>query len=455
MAHLLTDQTLHSLATELRAGRLQSRQLVASALERILDPDGEGTRAFVEVDQQAAFEAATACDMMLADGRDTLPLLGIPISVKDLFDIEGQVTRAGSVILADAPPATRDAPAIARLRAAGAVFIGRTNMTEFAFSGIGINPHYGTPANPFDRASTPRIPGGSSSGAAVSVTDGMAAAAIGTDTGGSTRIPPALCGAVGFKPTARRIPTEGAFPLSASLDSVGPIARSVGCCILLDQIMSGSPVRTHEPATLRGLRLLVPRNHLTEHLDDDVAHAFAGALAALANAGAELIETRLEALDMLGDRRVGAGLAPVEAYAVHRAWYHEREADYDPRVHGRIAFGADASAADYIDMLAWRKAFIEQATAECARYDAIIAPTVPCIAPVIADIVAASDDDYFKTNARVLRNTSVVNALDGCALTIPCHQPGEAPVGLTIAGTAMQDEHILRIGLGVEDALRP
>src|SRR6266478_4603887 len=231
-----TWPTLPTLAADLAAGRTTSRELVETALARIADPEGEGRRVFVKVYDAAARAAADAQDRLRKAGYVASPLAGIRVSIKDLFDVAGEVTLAGSKALDNMPPATADAPIVARLKAAGAVIIGRTNMTEFAFSGVGINPHYGTPGNPYDRS---LIPGGSSAGAPISVADGMAAVAIGTDTGGSVRIPAALCGLVGFKPTQYRVPRDGATPLSATLDSIGPIGVSVACCALTDAVMAG------------------------------------------------------------------------------------------------------------------------------------------------------------------------------------------------------------------------
>ena len=222
--------TLAELRTALDEGRATSLTLTEAALARIADPAGEGARVFTRVYAGQARAAAGAADLLRGAGLARSAIDGLPISIKDLFDVAGETTMAGSVVLADAPPATDTAVIVRRLLAAGAVIVGRTNMTEFAYSGIGINPHYGTPRNPWDRE-TGRIPGGSSSGAAVSVTDNMAAAAIGTDTGGSVRIPAALCGLTGFKPTARRVPLDGALPLATRLDSIGPIAASVRCCV--------------------------------------------------------------------------------------------------------------------------------------------------------------------------------------------------------------------------------
>src|SRR5262249_29275217 len=275
-------------AAAMIAAGAKRRALVEECLARIDDQAGEGARAFLKVHADEARAAADFYDHLHAAGRAPSPFAGIPISVKDLFDVAGDVTTAGSVILRDAPPAQHDAPAIARLRAAGFIAIGRTSMTEFAFSGLGINPHYDTPRNPYDRAAA-RIPGGSSSGAAVSVTDGMAFGAIGTDTGGSCRIPAALCGIVGFKPTAHRVPTQGAFPLSTSLDSIGPLAATVECAAVLDAVLAGEPIAPLQPFPVPGLRLAVPQTMVLDNLEPAVSGAFDAALTLLRKAGAVIV----------------------------------------------------------------------------------------------------------------------------------------------------------------------
>ena len=256
--------TLPVLAANLAAGRTTSRTLIEEALARIADPAGEGRRTFVKVYADAARVAAEAQDRLRAAGYVASPLAGLPVSIKDLFDVAGEVTLAGSRALDDAPPATADAPIVARLKAAGAVIIGRTNMTEFAFSGVGINPHYGTPGNPRDRS---LIPGGSSAGAPVSVADRMAAVAIGTDTGGSVRIPAALCGLVGFKPTQYRVPRDGATPLSTTLDSIGSIGVSVACCALTDAVMAGEPPEVPPAVPPDVLRFGVPKTVMFDDLE--------------------------------------------------------------------------------------------------------------------------------------------------------------------------------------------
>ena len=442
-----------TLAAELAAGRTNSQALVEEALTRIAAPPGEGARVFLRTHRESALAEARASDALRAHGIVPSALAGIPVSVKDLFDVAGDITRAGSKVLADSAPAKHDATVVRRLRQAGAIIIGRTNMVEFAFSGLGLNPHYGTPKNPWDRA-TGRIPGGSSSGAAVSVSDGMAAMGLGTDTGGSVRIPAALCGLTGFKPTARRIARDGTFPLSTTLDSIGPIARSVACCALADSILAGEMPQVPPALPLKGLRLGVVQDYVLDDLDGEVAQAFGKALARLSRAGALVSELRFEALRRLPQINQKGGVVVAEAYAVHRELIARRKAEYDPRVASRTLRGADMSAADYIDVLAERAALIAESMRLTAPYDALLMPTVPMLAPAIAPL-ETDDRLYGRTNLAILRNPSVVNFLDGCALTIPCQEPGAAPVGLMLVGQTGEDRRLLALGLALESALRP
>jgi aspartyl-tRNA(Asn)/glutamyl-tRNA(Gln) amidotransferase subunit A len=378
------------------------------------------------------------------------PLAGIPVSVKDLFDVAGQTTAAGSRVLADAPAAVRDSTAVARLRAAGAVLAGRTNMVEFAFSGVGTNPHYGTPLNPAD-PDVARIPGGSSSGAAVSVATGAALAGLGSDTGGSIRIPAALCGLVGFKSTARLVPTVGALPLSTTLDTVCALTRSVRDAVTLHEVLSARRVPLGaKPLAQR--RLAVVRTHMQDALDDTVAAAFQRSLQLLSLAGVQVATIDLPELDDLAAMYASGGFSAAESYAWHRHLIATRQADYDPRVAQRILRGARMSAADYIDLLAARRAWIADMEARLAGFDAIVSPTVPIVAPPIAS-VAHDDDEFFKVNALLLRNTSVVNMLDGCAISLPCHTPGQLPVGLMLWHAALHDDAVLALALQVEAAL--
>jgi len=439
-----------ALAQELAEGKTTSRRLVEAALARVADAGGEGGRVFTKVHAQGALVAADASDRLRKQGVVPSPLAGLPVSIKDLFDIAGEVTTAGSKVLRDAAPASADAVAVARLRAAGAVVIGRSNMSEFAFSGIGINPHYGTPANPYDRGRR-RIPGGSSSGAAVSVADGMAAFALGTDTGGSVRIPAALCGIAGFKPTRTRVPLAGAFPLSTTLDSVGPLAPTAACCATVFQVLAGEPPRPLAAAEFPGLRLGVPKNHMLQDLDVEVAQAFDAAMQRLSRRGAVIVPLAVPEFDEAAKASSGGGISPPEAYAVHRKWI-DREQEIDPRVLERILRGGSVLAADYIDLLATRNRLVARFTRANYDIDVLVMPTVPRIAPLIEGL-ERNAETFRLSNGNMLRNTSLINFLDGCALTLPIHAPREAPVGLMVVGFSGEDERVLSAGLAIEAAL--
>jgi aspartyl-tRNA(Asn)/glutamyl-tRNA(Gln) amidotransferase subunit A len=387
---------------------------------------------------------------MEAPGRSFMPLAGIPVSIKDLFDVAGDVTSAGSTVLAGAAPAAEDCPAVARLRAAGAVLAGRTNMSEFAFSGVGINPHYGTPVNPCDSAIL-RIPGGSSSGAAVSVATGAALAALGSDTGGSLRIPAALCGLVGFKSTARLVPRAGVIPLSTTLDTVGAITRSVRDAVLLHEVLSAHA--THMPRkALSDCRFAVPKTVMLDALAPDVADAFEASLKSLRKAGALIEEIDLPELGELAAINATGGLSAAESYAWHRKLIADHEAEYDPRVARRILRGAAMSAADYIDLVAARHSWIGRMEASLADFDAVLSPTLPIVAPEIAGLLD-NDEEFFRVNALLLRNPSVVNMLDGCAISLPCQGAGQLPVGLMVWHAAMHDDPVLAFAVQIEAAL--
>ena len=440
--------TVAQLAADLAAGRTTSRRLTEEALARIADPKGEGARAFMKVYAESALAEADFSDRLCKGGVRRSPVDGLPISVKDLFDVAGDVTRAGSKV--HHVKAETDAPAIARLRAAGAVFLGRTNMVEFAFGTTGINPHYGTPKNPWDRA-TSRVPGGSSSGAGVAQADGMCVMALGTDTRGSIRIPAALCGVTGFKPTARRVPRDGAFPLSFTLDSIGPLANSVACCAAYDAVLAGETPQALPELPVKGLHFLLPKSEVRDGLDPEVESAFQNAIEKLKRAGAIVTEKPVAAFDRSADYFKGGGYAGAEAYAIHRK-NADRLGDYDPRVAKRVLLGKDLSAADYVDFGLMRAQFQREVEALMAPFDAFLLPTVPCIAPPIAE-VNASDESYFRWNGRILRLVGLVNFLDGCAASLPCQPRGAGPVGLMVSGPAMSDRRILAVAAAVEGAL--
>jgi aspartyl-tRNA(Asn)/glutamyl-tRNA(Gln) amidotransferase subunit A len=456
---LVTSQprrTLANLATELAASRVSSRELVAECLARITSTAGEGSRAFLKVYGEQALATAQLYDHMRQQAAVPSPFAGIPVSIKDLFDVAGDTTVAGSTVLRGTAAAEHDATAVARVRAAGFIVIGRTNMTEFAFSGLGINPHYGTPLNPWDRA-TGRIPGGSSSGAAVSVTDAMAFGALGTDTGGSCRIPAAMCGTVGFKPTASRIALAGTYPLSPSLDSIGPLANSVACCATLDAVLAGqTPILGGACApgtdmTAGDLHFGVLTSYVTDGLDKPVASSFQRALRALTAAGVKLTDVKLPELGELPQINRKGGISAAESYAHHRVRLAKEASRYDPRVSTRILRGREQDAADYIDLCNIRRDFIDRVSRRIRKFDAVLMPTVPITAPALSEL--ATDDAYVRINGLALRNPSIVNFIDGCAISIPCHEPGTAPVGLSLFGLRNTDPQLLAAACVVEAIL--
>ncbi len=401
---------------------------------------------------QTSFESARIT--AAAQGVQKLPLAGLAVSVKDLFDVAGQTTAAGSTALADAPPALQDCPAVARLKAAGGVLIGRTNMVEFAFSGVGTNPHFGTP---FNAAATdvPRVPGGSSSGAAVSVATGAAFIGLGSDTGGSIRIPAALNGIVGFKSTARLVPTEGALPLSTTMDTVCALTRSVRDAIVAHEILAARTV-TRSSAPLSAYHLAVVTPLMQDTMDATVSTAWHRTLATLRAAGATVEEIALPELDELPGIQATGGFSAAESHAWHFDLLQKKAQAYDPRVLARIQRGAAMSAREYIDLLGARRRWIARMEKALAGFDAVLSPTVPVVAPPIADVAPGIERDevFFRVNGLLLRNTSVVNMLDGCAISIPCHVQGELPVGLMIWAGALQDDNVLNIAAQIEILLQ-
>jgi aspartyl-tRNA(Asn)/glutamyl-tRNA(Gln) amidotransferase subunit A len=445
----MPNPVLAALANDLETGRTTARKLVEECIARIADPAGEGQRTFIHVDKDAALAAADAMDHLRKAQAAPSRFAGIPVSIKDLFDIKGQVTRAGSRALEDSAPADKDATAVARLRRAGFVVIGRTNMTEFAYSGIGINPHYGTPKSAWNR-DVGHVPGGSSSGAAVSIADRMAYGALGTDTGGSCRIPAAFNGIVGYKPTQRRVPLDGGVPLSFSLDSFGPLANSAQCCATLDAVLADEPVPVIQPRPIKGMKLAVPVTVALDDLDDAVAKTFERALAALSKAGASIEHIEMPEFLDVGVMNSKGGFAASESYAWHRYLLTSKGDVYDPRVSARILRGADISAADYIDLIHARRSLIARAAARLAPYDALVMPTTANTPPKIADL--ADDKAFTVQNLRALRNCTLINMIDGCAISLPAQRHGEVPVGLMLAAAGGSDRRIFELAAGMEGA---
>lgn len=425
---------------------------LAEAQARAATPGGK--HVFVRRFDAQAHAAAQAIDNLHQAGAPVPLLAGAPVSVKDLYDVAGFATTAASKTMHDAPAAGADCPAVARVRAAGALLVGHTTMSEFAFSGVGINPHAGTPANAGTIAldATPRIPGGSTSGGAVSVGIGAALAALGSDTGGSIRIPAALQGLVGFKNTQRLTPLEGTVPLSTTLDTVCAITLDVHDAITMHEVLAARRVvLAHRP--LRACRLAVPQTMFLDALDAPVARAFERSLEQLRRSGAQIEDLPLPAMNDLGAMMAQGGFAAAESWAWHRHRLAERGSDYDPRVAMRIRRGEAISAADYIDLHAARARWIARMRASMQGFDALLSPTVPIIAPEIA-LLVDNDERFFAVNAQLLRNATPVNVLDGCAISLPCHAPGEWPVGLMVWRDAMADDTVLDIALTIEATLR-
>ena len=405
---------------------------------------------FTHLWAESALASARHADAQRRSGVRLGPLAGLPVTIKDLFDVAGETTTSGSMVCASEAPATQDAPPVAHLRASGAALLGKTNMSEFAFSGVGYNPHWGTPANPAD-ATLARIPGGSSSGAAVSVGLGMAVAGLGSDTGGSLRIPAALCGLVGFKGSQSRVTRQGAMELARSLDTVGAITRSVDDAWLIDAVLSGQALSVRQ-RSVKGLRLAVPTTLMQDELDADVSKAFAHTLSRLSAAGALIDEVAWSELSEIATLNAPGGFSPVEAYAAHRHRLAADGARFDQRVAQRMALGQGVSAADYLTMIDQRNAWIGRSNQVLQSFDAVICPTVPMVAPAI-DATCASDVAFFAANRLLLRNTFAINYWDGCAISLPCQAPGELPVGLMLALANGHDAELLGVAKAIEAAL--
>jgi aspartyl-tRNA(Asn)/glutamyl-tRNA(Gln) amidotransferase subunit A len=423
-----------------------ARERLEVALGRIDDPKGEGARACLTVYREQAKAAAEAADARAKAGISLGPLDGAIVSIKDLFDVAGEATRVGSKVFAEeAKPAVADAPVVRRLRAGGAIIVAKTNMTEFAYSGIGANPHFGTPGNPADRK---RVPGGSSSGAAVAAADGMCEIAIGTDTGGSCRIPGALCGVVGYKPSRQRIPTDGAFPLSYSIDSIGPIGRSVEACAKADAVMAAENFEPLNAVRLAGLRFGVVQGAPLENMDETVAKRFSDAIARLRQAGAQIFEEKFSLLGDMAQVNSKGGVQPAEAFAVHRELLSRRADAIDPNVRVRLERARNISAADYIDMVRERARLIRSMDAALADLDVLAMPTTPIVAPTMAEVAAA--DDFARKNAMLLRNTVIVNFFDLCAISLPMPREGGLPTGLMLVARNGNDHRLFGIAAAVE-----
>jgi aspartyl-tRNA(Asn)/glutamyl-tRNA(Gln) amidotransferase subunit A len=443
--HSSMPWTIEALNAEIAGRRTSCEDIVRNALARANGPGGEGARTFRKLRGSDALKEAAAQDILRATGRAASPLAGLPVSIKDNIDFAGEPTPGACKLLDNAPPAEAHAAVVARSQAAGAVIVGRTNMSELAFSGIGYNCFYGTPANPFDPAAR-RIPGGSSSGAAISVTDGMAVAAIGTDTGGSVRIPAALTGLVGFKPTQARVARDGVLPLSTLLDCAGPLAHNVADCTLLDGILSGEATPL-EPFTGRP-RLCTADDFMLADVDDTVRTAYGRAKERLLRSGATIVALPAGVFDEMEAYGRRGSFSSAEAWRRFGALIEARPNDIDPRIAERILRGRTITAADWSENLRARAAMMTRFEKHMQQFDALLAPTTPIVAPLIADM--ENDEKFRRANGLILRNPMVANLLDAPSLTIPCHDQGMAPVGLMLTGARMTDRQLLALGAVLE-----
>ncbi|MBT8437561.1 MAG: amidase [Gammaproteobacteria bacterium] len=445
---------LRDLAAALRNGETTSTALVEQALEL-----ADRSSAVFTAINPGLLNLAASIDRARQKSASQSPLAGIPIALKDLFNVRNEFTLAGSMVRKHyAQPEAQDAEVVAPLRAAGLLFLGRTNMSEFAFSGIGRNPHYGTPLSIWDR-DTGRLPGGSSSGSAVAVAEGIVAAALGSDTAGSCRIPAAFNGVVGVKPSHGRMSLEGIFPLSPTLDAPGPLAADVDSCFIIDQLMCGklppsSPLPVLQPADLKTMKLVIPGARVMEDLDDEVRVAFERSVEVLIAAGVSIEETPMPVLDHCDDFFLERPIVVYEVWQHHRQMLEQHLDEYDPFVGLRMSAGAEISAEEQQRRYREREQIVDTFNQqfESLQADALLYPSVACIPPAIAE--TDDEDNARRVNLRCLRNTATVNYFDGCSMSLPCHQPGEPPVGLMLSATNGHDEKLYRVAAAIETVLK-
>ena len=445
---------LRELSAALRGGQTTASKLVEQALELA----HLSKSVFIAINP-GLVSLAYSIDRARKRSQTLPPLAGIPIALKDLFNVRNERTLAGSVVRKHyAQPESADAEVVAPLRAAGLLFFGRTNMSEFAFSGMGKNPHYGTPLSIWDRE-TGRLPGGSSSGSAVAVAEGIVAATLGSDTAGSCRIPAAFNGIVGVKPSYGRMSLTGIYPLSPTLDAPGPLAIDVDSCFILDQLMCGS-IKPDEdlprlvPTDPAQLKLVIPQARVMTDLDDDVRFAFERSVEILEAAGASIEQAPLPALDHCHDFFTESPVVVYEVLQHHREMLTQHFDEYDPFVSQRILAGADISAEEQQRRYGERQQIVDEFNLQfdALQADALLYPTVPCLPPAIAE--TEDEDNARHINLRCLRNTATVNYFDGCAISLPCHQPGEAPVGLMLSSRNGDDGNLYQICAAIEAAIK-
>lgn len=451
MAH--KGKNIAQLSVLLQSGRLDPRALVEETLDAVGVEDDQAI--FVELTAARAMSEAEAAAKRIGEGRSCGVLDGMPVAWKDLFDLEGMATTAGSTVLANDKPASRDADVVTALKQAGMICIGRTNMSEFAFSGLGVNPHYGTPSNPASKDGH-RLPGGSSSGAGVAVAAGLVPVAIGTDTGGSVRIPAAFNGVVGYKASRGRYSMRGVYPLAKSLDSLGPLTHTVQDAVWVDAAMRGKVAADLTRAPLSGLSVVVPETVFFDGIEDGVAAAFEQAVERLVRAGASVRRQAFPIFSELFDliREKGA-LVTAEAFALHKIRLEGADAArMDPRVVARTKLGANISTSDYIAIVEARERMTAAFVGMIGEQELLVSPTLPHVAAKVAPLLD-DDEAFFAMNAKTLRNTQIGNFFDLCGVSIPCGT-GDAgmPVGLLISGPHGTDDHVLSVAMAAEEIVR-
>ncbi len=451
----MEPRSIAQLSVLLQSGALDPVALAEETLAAIRShPD---TTIFLSLLDERAKAEAQAARRRLREGRSRGVLDGVPIAWKDLFDMKGLATTAGSRVLQDAAPAGRDAAVVQALAEAGMVSVGRVNMSEFAFSGLGINPHYGTPRNPASPAGEDRIPGGSSSGSAVAVAAGLVPVAMGTDTGGSVRIPAAFNGIVGYKATRGRYAMDGVFPLARSLDSLGPLCRTVQDAAWIDAAMRGqAPAAMLPRLAPADLSLVIPETVFLDGAEPEVLAAFEGALETLARAGARIRRQAFPEFSAIFDLMARHGaLVTAEAFVLHRARITgPAAAGIDPRVVKRTLLGEKITLSDYLETLDARERLTAAFEARLEPGDLLISPTLPHVAPAIRPLID-DEDLFFQTNGKTLRNTLVGNFLDWCGVSLPCGTGAAGmPVGLLLSGPRNSDERVLAAAAAVDGWLR-
>ncbi len=444
-------ETVTQLSKMLRKGKRDAVDLTEEVLDNIRSCDDQAI--FIDVLADRARSEAKAARRRLKSGNLLSLLDGVPIGWKDLFDMEGRTTTAASVVLKSDPPAKADAALVAAGKRAGMVSIGTLNMTEFAYSGIGLNPHYGTPRNPHGKVHC--SPGGSSSASGVVVAKGLLPVAIGTDTGGSIRIPASFNGVIGYKTSTGHYPMDGVFPLSRSFDTLGPLTQTVEDCVIVDAVLRGLKASKIKSRSVRELEFLVPTNVVFDGAEDAIQANFEAALSRISKAGGKIRRVTLPAFDSILKLVTTRGNI-LGAEALHVHWERVNGPDaqrMDKRVVQRIKLAEKMTVVDLVEVMQQRKLLMAQANALIG--DAIVVcPTTPHVAMPIAPL-EADVEEFFRVNAKTLRNTMLGNFLDWCGLSIPSGTDHDnMPTGFLMSAPHGRDADILSSGLALESLIR-